>query len=78
MSQSPLNDTLHSVRETTLAAAHQVGEGFGHATIAARSTNQGIHSFREAVRDQPLIMAFVMLSVGYFLRTILYPSQHRR
>lgn len=39
-------------------------------TGARTRTHTGIGRFREAVRDQPLVMAAVMLGVGYFLRTL--------
>ncbi len=71
MNHSTLHDTIDSARETTMAAARQVGEGFGQATETARHTRNGIGGFRAALRDQPLVMAAVMLAVGYFLRTMM-------
>lgn len=78
MARTQVNDTYEAARETTVAAARQFGEGFGQAAGKARNTSQHVSSFRDAVRDQPLVMAAVMLGVGYFLRTILYPAAQRR
>ena len=78
MARSSFQDSYDQARETTLAAAAKFGEGYGQAAVRAQAANKNVTSFRQAVKDQPLVMSAVMLGVGYFLRTILYPNQNRR
>lgn len=78
MARTSLHDTYENTRDSTVAAARQVSNGVGQAALQARTTGSGIASFRAAIREQPLVMAVVLLSVGYFVRTVLYPAPRKR
>lgn len=78
MTRASLHNTYENARDDTVAAARQMSNGLNQTAQKALTTGGGIASFRAAVREQPLVMAVVLLSVGYFIRTVLYPAPRRR